>query len=95
MIGKPRFIKLIRVGFTDKILNFCAYLVLWIREAVSLQHVTFLQHPAAKSHAAQDYFLAILVNNLFALGVQVLGVDHACGDDHQSTNESSKPESSV
>ena len=41
-------------------------------KASGSEHVSFLKHPAAKSHTADNKFVVVAVGNVFSLPVKIL-----------------------
>ena len=69
VIVEPRAVEGRGALFADEFDKFRANFVL-LPDLAKLQHITFLQHPAAEPHAAQDDVFARSVDDLGALDLQ-------------------------
>jgi len=67
---QPGIVKALHIFFTREFLEFCAEITLIDGSAVQLEHIRFLQHPSAETHAAQNNFAALSVFDRLAIYAQ-------------------------
>ena len=70
VVVQPRLVKRLRRLRPNEGFHGSLDFMLWVGEGLRLQHVAFLHHPTAQSHAPQHHLLTQAILDLRALGLE-------------------------